>query len=332
MNCNTRVATPVLLGSTGMSEKVVVSKRSARLYFDYDMEKQPEENEVKRAVKKDESDERHRQSSATTSTTHSSQSSLEPSPMVRPADGQLQVDTLVLEPQRHRQSDLELRDAFHPPTTKQRLAYSVHDLERNLPVEDRPVNFGIVVPGVYRSSFPQSEDYSFVEGLKLKTIVTLVRKDFPQGYDAFLHKNDIKHVVFDMKGTKKEAIPTTTMKAILRVVLDRRNHPLLIHCNHGKHRTGCVVGVVRKLSGWNLNNVIDEYKTYAEPKARECDINYISGFELANISNLFRETNAPFRTTSFLRATVFSLVMLIVWFVSGPTIARDMIAEGPRRD
>jgi hypothetical protein len=24
------------------------------------------------------------------------------------------------------------------------------------------------------------------------------------------------------------------MKSILRVVLDRRNHPLLIHCNHGK--------------------------------------------------------------------------------------------------
>jgi tyrosine-protein phosphatase SIW14 len=37
-----------------------------------------------------------------------------------------------------------------------------------------------------------------------------------------------------MKGTKKEDIPVATMKAILRVVLDRRNHPLLIHCNHGK--------------------------------------------------------------------------------------------------
>ena len=63
---------------------------------------------------------------------------------------------------------------------------------------------------------------------------TLVQKEFPQGYGAFLHRNGIKHAIFDMKGTKKEAIPTATMESILRVVLDRRNHPLLIHCNHGK--------------------------------------------------------------------------------------------------
>ena len=37
-----------------------------------------------------------------------------------------------------------------------------------------------------------------------------------------------------MQGTKKQAIPIKTMKSILRLVLDRRNHPLLIHCNHGK--------------------------------------------------------------------------------------------------
>jgi tyrosine-protein phosphatase SIW14 len=61
-----------------------------------------------------------------------------------------------------------------------------------------------------------------------------VQKDFPKGYDVFLQKNGIRHCVFDMKGTKKEAIPIKTMKSILRMVLDRRNHPLLIHCNHGK--------------------------------------------------------------------------------------------------
>lgn len=37
-----------------------------------------------------------------------------------------------------------------------------------------------------------------------------------------------------MSGTKKEAIPDKTMKAILRLVLDTQNHPILIHCNHGR--------------------------------------------------------------------------------------------------
>ena len=35
----------------------------------------------------------------------------------------------------------------------------------------RPHNFGLVLPGVYRSSYPKAEDYEFIQGLKLKTIV-----------------------------------------------------------------------------------------------------------------------------------------------------------------
>lgn len=35
----------------------------------------------------------------------------------------------------------------------------------------RPHNFGLVIPGVYRSSYPKAEDYEFIQGLKLKTIV-----------------------------------------------------------------------------------------------------------------------------------------------------------------
>ncbi len=35
----------------------------------------------------------------------------------------------------------------------------------------RPSNFGVVVPGVYRSSFPKPEDYPFIQSLNLKTIM-----------------------------------------------------------------------------------------------------------------------------------------------------------------
>lgn len=36
---------------------------------------------------------------------------------------------------------------------------------------NRPLNFGIVVPGVYRSSYPRPHDFEFIRGLGLKTIV-----------------------------------------------------------------------------------------------------------------------------------------------------------------
>jgi tyrosine-protein phosphatase SIW14 len=37
--------------------------------------------------------------------------------------------------------------------------------------DGRPFNFGIVIPGVYRSSFPKSHDFEYIKGLGLKTIV-----------------------------------------------------------------------------------------------------------------------------------------------------------------
>ncbi|KAK3986623.1 putative tyrosine-protein phosphatase [Cladorrhinum sp. PSN332] len=299
--------------------KVAVSKRSARQYSE--SEDVVEKTQHPRLNKYDEmaANGGERKSSTSTSTSHSSQASLEPSPMVHAADPEQVVENFILASQERRASIPEIRDAFHPSpeTDLNDVIPTLDTLEKSLPMEGRPSNFGIVVPGVYRSSFPQSEDYTFIEDLKLKTIVTLVQKEFPKGYDGFIKKNGIKHCVFDMKGTKKEDIPIKTMKSILRLVLDRRNHPLLIHCNHGKHRTGCVVAIVRRLSGWDLSNVLEEYRMYAEPKIRECDVKYITGFEPADISNLFREAGWRFQTPGFLRAVMFAFIMLVVWVFSG---------------
>lgn len=160
-----------------LGKKPVVSKRSARPFLECDMEKQDQDFQGKRTTKPGEMgpEGRDRQSQSPTSTasTHSSQSSLAPSPILYPTEDQRQVDSLVLEAAGRRRSDSGLRDAFHPPALTQQLAYPSHDLEKGLPSGPRPVNFGIVVPGVYRSSFPQSEDYAFIEGLKLKTIVSV---------------------------------------------------------------------------------------------------------------------------------------------------------------
>ncbi|KAK6824746.1 hypothetical protein PG987_012240 [Apiospora arundinis] len=70
-----------------------------------------------------------------------------------------------------------------------------------------PLNFGCVIPGVFRSSYPQAQDLAYLSKLKLKTIVTLVQKDLPEGFQEFIDSNGITHKVFDMTGTKKAEIP-----------------------------------------------------------------------------------------------------------------------------
>lgn len=59
-------------------------------------------------------------------------------------------------------------------------------------------------------------------------------KDLPETFLPFMKANKIQHRHITMQGTKKETIPIQTMAAILEVVHDKRNHPLLIHCNHGR--------------------------------------------------------------------------------------------------
>ncbi|AEO71247.1 uncharacterized protein THITE_2123435 [Thermothielavioides terrestris NRRL 8126] len=315
-----------------VGDNALVSKRSGRPYDHDGVREEAKGYRTRQVSGRDEAEMElwDRQSLSSTATTWSRQSSLGPSPTVSSADEEQEAENRISGGQGGPLSDPRLAGAFQPSTAP--LDSLAIGPEERISAGGRPANFGVVVPGVYRSSFPQVEDYAFIEGLQLKTIITLVRKDFPRGYDAFLHKNGIRHYVFDMKGTKKEDIPITTMRSILRLVLDRRNHPLLIHCNHGKHRTGCVIGVVRKLSGWALTDIISEYEAYAEPKARACDIKYITGFELANISSLSREAaSSPFRSFAFLRASIFALVMLAVWLVSGSRIAAARGAPPPQR-
>jgi len=79
-----------------------------------------------------------------------------------------------------------------------------------------------------------------------------------------------------------------------------------------------VVAVVRKLSGWTLADVISEYQTYAHPKARECDVEYITSFQPSNLSKLFRDTTAlGFRVPNFFRTTFFTIFVLVLWMISG---------------
>lgn len=139
-----------------------------------------------------------------------------------------------------------------------------------------------------------------------------------------------------MKGTKKESIPSITMSSILDVVLDRRNYPLLVHCNHGKHRTGCVIAAIRKLSGWNLDSVVDEYKSYAQPKIRECDVEYITVFEpssldIHSLRSFHGESSrfTPVQVRSFVRTVLFTAFVAAIWVVSGSRIVinRDSITK-----
>jgi tyrosine-protein phosphatase SIW14 len=154
-----------------------------------------------------------------------------------------------------------------------------------------PTNFGAVLSGsVYRSQFPLPENFGFIKSLKLKTILTLVPEPYPKPYVQFLEDNSIRQVRIHVPANKEVMrIEATTMLQALGVVLDRKNYPLLIHCNKGKHRTGCVVGCFRKVLGESMESIIHEYHTYAGHKARKLDEEFIGRFDERALTWLARD-------------------------------------------
>jgi tyrosine-protein phosphatase SIW14 len=107
-----------------------------------------------------------------------------------------------------------------------------------------------------------------------------VPKPFPDSYIEFMENSGIHQIVVQIPANKEVVcMDAATMMKALGVVLDRTNYPLLIHCNKGKHRTGCTVACLRKVQGESRVPLLNEYQTYAGSKVRTLDIDFIEGFD-----------------------------------------------------
>jgi tyrosine-protein phosphatase OCA1 len=50
-------------------------------------------------------------------------------------------------------------------------------------------------------------------------------------------------------------------------------------CNLGRHRTGTVIGCLRKLQRWNLTSIFEEYRRFAGSKVRLLNEQFIELFD-----------------------------------------------------
>ena len=101
-------------------------------------------------------------------------------------------------------------------------------------------------------------------------------------------KNGIVHHHIHVLPNKEDAPSTddTVTMEILSLMLAKENHPMLIHCNKGKHRTGCVTACFRKVTGWTLEASLEEYEKYSKPKDRPLDKKFIAHFESAFLKSV----------------------------------------------
>lgn len=155
----------------------------------------------------------------------------------------------------------------------------------------RPHNFQTIAPGLYRSSMPQLGNFEGLDDLGLKTIVTLVDKKLTLEYGNFVTSSGIIHHVVPIEANKPGRLPTSlnAVHQVMELMLDPTNYPMLLHCNQGKHRTGCITACFRKICGWSDEAAIEEYIRYSTPKDRELDKLFIQAFDPAPLKSIALE-------------------------------------------
>lgn len=98
----------------------------------------------------------------------------------------------------------------------------------------------------------------------------------------FCKQNNVELIDMHVDG-QREPFSTASVEQIqkvLRHILDVRNHPVLVHCDKGKHRTGSVIGCLRKIQGWALSAIFDEYARFCKKSIRILDHQLIEFFEM----------------------------------------------------
>uniref|UniRef100_A0A7S3GK28 diphosphoinositol-polyphosphate diphosphatase n=1 Tax=Palpitomonas bilix TaxID=652834 RepID=A0A7S3GK28_9EUKA len=143
-----------------------------------------------------------------------------------------------------------------------------------------PENFSEVEKGIYRSSFPTLRHFPFLKKKKIKSIIFLCPEEVSTQYKRFMEDSGITLFQFGVGGNKEpfDYIPDDVFAQAIEVLLDSRNHPIMVHCNKGKHRTGSLIGCLRRLQRWSLAMVFDEYCRFAGSKPRLADQLFIELF------------------------------------------------------
>jgi tyrosine-protein phosphatase SIW14 len=118
---------------------------------------------------------------------------------------------------------------------------------------------------------------------------TLVPEAISDEYRDFMKSAGIQHFQVHLNANKGAVrVQSCDMNRALNIVLDKSNHPLLIHCNKGKHRTGCLTAALRRIQGTDMDSIHNEYHAYSDPKARFWDEVFFENFDLNTVMWLAR--------------------------------------------
>jgi len=128
-----------------------------------------------------------------------------------------------------------------------------------------PKRLATVDPGVlYRSSQPNTRQIEkLVRKYGLRTLLIVREGSSHRVPDeiAFARASGLNAVKIPVKS--RQVIPDEDVRAFFACVDDAENHPVLIHCSAGRHRTGYLCAMYRiERQGWTVEQAIEEMLSF----------------------------------------------------------------------
>lgn len=158
--------------------------------------------------------------------------------------------------------------------------------------------------GVYRSSIPNAQNFDFLKSLSLNVVLLLTTEVPERCVRRFFQDEGIQVIHLGLKkqphvwteaGVGWKNMSEDLFKEALEIVLNSSFHPICIMCSSGKHKTGTLVGCLRRMQNWCLSSILDEYMSYAGKLHRFVNEQFIELFDV-DLVNLPPNIPSWFRT------------------------------------
>ncbi|KAJ1988342.1 tyrosine-protein phosphatase siw14 [Dimargaris cristalligena] len=139
-----------------------------------------------------------------------------------------------------------------------------------------PLNFALVVPGIYRSGHPNPKNHSFLTRLGIRTVIYMNEDDPQPDHVEFMNQNNINFHHFRVEANKEPFTETSPadIAAILAILMGKQSVSLV-----SQKRIGCLVGCLRKIQSWSMAAIFDEYQRFSGTKIRIADQQFIELFD-----------------------------------------------------
>jgi len=127
-----------------------------------------------------------------------------------------------------------------------------------------PLNFACVEEGLFRSACPYALNLPFVSDLKLDTVVWMALEEPSQDFIHYIEQRNLKFLKFGLSEitTVWESEVEDKILGALSAIADKTNGRILVCCTMGRHRTGTLIGCLRRMENWSLVSAFAEYRRF----------------------------------------------------------------------